>query len=55
MLITKNDKRVMKTISLLMIYFTLFGTSVLSHGDKTDCSEECKSYYCPSENKLEKK
>ena len=51
MLLTKNDKREMKIVSLLMICLNLFGTSVLSHGDKTDCSEECKSYYCPSENK----
>ena len=45
----------MKIVSLLMISFTLFGSSVLSHGDKIDCSEECKSYYCPSENKKEHK
>ena len=55
MLLTKNNKREMKTLSLLMICITLFGTSALSHGDKTDCSEECKSYYCPSENKKENK
>ncbi len=40
----------MKALSLLIICFTLFGTSVLSHGDKSDCAEECKSNYCPTED-----
>jgi len=33
-----------------MISLTLFGTSVLSHGDSSDCSEECKSNYCPTKD-----
>tara|TARA_B100000214_G_C23467604_1_gene401226 strand:- start:7 stop:147 length:141 start_codon:yes stop_codon:yes gene_type:complete len=39
----------MRKLSLLMLFLFTFGVPALSHGSKSDCSEECDGYYCPTE------
>ena len=46
----------MKTLSLAIVCLSFFFTNpVLSHGENSDCSEECESMYCPSENLIKEK
>ena len=46
----------LKLISSILFSISTFFISqdpLLSHGAKDDCSEECKSYYCPEIEKKE--
>tara|TARA_Y100001968_G_scaffold253616_1_gene239313 strand:- start:3465 stop:3614 length:150 start_codon:yes stop_codon:yes gene_type:complete len=47
----------MKTLNLAIVCLScLLSNPVLSHGGANDCSEECESMYCPTEDsKKEKK
>ena len=41
--------------NLLFFALLLFiNLPVLSHGGKSNCSDECNDYYCPVENKDKK-
>ena len=46
----------MKNFTLAIVCLLCFPIDpVLSHGGNSDCSEECKSMYCPPEAQKKKK
>ena len=46
----------MKTLSLAIVCLSSFLINpVMSHGGNSDCSEECKSMYCPTEESNKEK
>ena len=45
----------MKPLSLAIISLSLFTSPVLSHGGKSDCSDECERMYCPPEDSEKEK
>ena len=40
---------------MFILLFSLNYQAVLSHGDTTDCSDECKLFYCPKDNSEKRK